>query len=446
MNELLVKEKVVEYFSKLLENKYEKNQEVPKFTDFFSPSYVKPSNNDKGFRLLDSVNGSSVRGYYHFDYSYFMDNFEYYEQIVLIHHIDMDGELSADNMLELQSALGYDQRIVTIPYNYKADDNILTKKEINYTLNTLIVIVDLSIPTVLLQSLSSLGDILIIDHHATSIDFVSNIKYDNIENNIQWIIDTRVSAAYLTEAFSLYIRDKLGIVLKSDDTNGLLLSIIVSAYDTFNKNQYALVYYTFGVYLNQYFNDMNMMNTYTDYWHNMKRLDEQSFMVIINNGKKLYDIQKEKNKLLYTSDYVYRYNYKDTALSFLVGYGNSLRFCDYNTSVMGLLKIEDDNKYVLSLYSEDDKIKEFNLGRFLSEYFGGGGHPGAAGAIINKSDIVIKFIEYCKSHEGEEVFTHICEENLIPTNEKHPRFDSVIAFITRAISIMIMTDILSHEE
>ena len=446
MNELLVKEKVVSYFSKLLENKYEKNQEVPKFTDFFSPSYVKPSNNDKGFRLLDSVNGSSVRGYYHFDYSYFMDNFEYYEQIVLIHHIDMDGELSADNMLELQSALEYDQKIVTIPYNYKADDNILTKKEINYTLNTLIVIVDLSIPTVLLQSLSSLGDILIIDHHATSIDFVSNIKYDNIENSIQWIIDTRVSAAYLTEAFSLCVRDKLGIVLETDDTNGLLLSIIVSSYDTFNKNQYALVYYTFGVYLNQYFNDMNMMNTYTDYWHNMKRLDEQSFMVIINNGKKLYDIQKEKNRLLYTSDYVYRYNYKDMTLSFLVGYGNSMRFCDYNTSVMGLLKIDDENKYVLSLYSEDDKIKEFNLGRFLSEYFGGGGHPGAAGATISKNDIVVKFIKYCKSHEGEEDFTHICEENLIPVNEKHPRFDSVIAFITRAVSIMIMTDILSNEE
>ena len=123
-----------------------------------------------------------------------------------------------------------------------------------------------------------------------------------------------------------------------------------------------------------------------------------------------------------------------------------MRFCDYNTSVMGLLKIDDENKYVLSLYSEDDKIKEFNLGRFLSEYFGGGGHPGAAGATISKNDIVVKFIKYCKSHEGEEDFTHICEENLIPVNEKHPRFDSVIAFITRAVSIMIMTDILSNEE
>lgn len=446
VRDLMYTERVLEYFSKLIENKYDKNQEVPKFTDLLSPSYVKPSNNTNGFRLLDSVNGSSVRGYYSFDHKAFISNYKDYEQIVVVHHIDMDGELSSSNLSHLFKFI-FNNTPIFIRYNYSKDEPIRNSimKKTKMGSKILIVISDLSIPSVILQDLSIFGDILILDHHATSIDFVSNIDQSKLDNKVEWIIDTRFSAAYLTEVFNNYIMDKLFNIDKCTEygySNTLLLSFIVSCYDTFNKSDEVEECFTCGLYLNQYFNDMGLMTSSTDYWSNLRNSTEDELMDIILTGCKFYELQQKKNNLMYLNDYKYYYKYKDTCITFLSGYGNSTRFYVYKSDVMGLIRVDEDETYTISLYSEDPNIRSFGLGKFLSEYFDGGGHPGAAGCSVTFSMVAGIFASYCRDHGDEEIFNKVCEANIIvPRKKEHVRFDTRLAFITRAISMMILNEL-----
>ena len=124
-------------------------------------------------------------------------------------------------------------------------------------------------------------------------------------------------------------------------------------------------------------------------------------MYIINIGHKLFDINEQKNKVLYDSECIYRKKIGDYEVVGMEGRGSSILFNPYTpqakNTIYCLMSSNNSYSVIFSMYSDSDEIKKKNLGNFMKKYFGGGGHPGAAGASVRKKDMC----EMIKNAESE---------------------------------------------
>ena len=356
---------------------------------------------------------------------------------LFVHHTDMDGDCSAsvaETAIDCYvHPLPLTTKFLRINYSRKEDVEE-TIADIQNTGNKVCLIeTDLSICP------ETIPDYFIwIDHHATSLSLFNSLKKkiedDKSESKVALIVNTSVSAALLCR---LVFRDCFDVSIYTLVIN--MLTDVVSVYDTKKDKQYPNVYNNASVYLNQYYYDMGHMRAEDGTWlylfydedhiANLAPLKEDYVpkfidcntedacenidctwfdnyewaLYIINIGHKLFDINEQKNKVLYDSECIYRKKIGDYEVVGMEGKGSSIRFNPYKpqakNTVYCLMNTNNPYSVIFSMFSDSDEIKKKNLGNFMKKYFGGGGHPGAAGANVRKKDMR----EMIKSTESETV-------------------------------------------
>ena len=136
------------------------------------------------------------------------------------------------------------------------------------------------------------------------------------------------------------------------------------------------------------------MNTLSD-----SKLENIFLTKILSVGNRLFEIDQEKNALMFDNDYKYVFTseFKNNNILFLriVGlfqFGSSNKIIGFDDDIdiptikMLIRYIEKDSSYSFSLYTDSDILGKLNLGQIMLKYGFGGGHPKACGGTITIKD------------------------------------------------------------
>jgi oligoribonuclease NrnB/cAMP/cGMP phosphodiesterase (DHH superfamily) len=93
-----------------------------------------------------------------------------------------------------------------------------------------------------------------------------------------------------------------------------------------------------------------------------------------------------------------------------------------------LVRINPDNSFVASIFSENLAVMTMDLGRICREHFNGGGHPGAAGF----------------SYDIESFFSHVNE--IVRVKEGYPEgskinYNDDVAKISDALAALVFYEL-----
>lgn len=322
-----------------------------------------------------------------------------------LHHNDMDGDASASVVRNAFPGVN----IFSAPFNYNDTDfkNWITKVREDKRANDkskkvdrkefILFAVDLSFKFSELKSILEVFDnVYWVDHHATSLVTLNNISGETeLYKKLTYFIDTRFCATYLANYFlkkCFYSRfNKFGITAS-----------LVNLYDLKLDKQFPEAY-KYAVYLNTYYWSFNNLNLNSNVWFRLMNtisdstLETTILTKILSVGKKLFEIDQEKNALMFDNDYEYVFNseFKNNDISNLriVGlfqFGSSNKIIGFDDEIptikMLIRYMEKDNAYSFSLYTDSNALGKLNLGQIMLKYGFGGGHPKACGGTITVKD------------------------------------------------------------
>lgn len=318
--------------------------------------------------------------------------------IDIVHHNDLDGVASASminiGIREMIPELHSNKQINYISYNYKKPIwevlNELQPEDNGYINRSfkVLFVVDVSLKSDEIEYLCDnqyYDRVVWIDHHVSSFDYLFGFvkyhdKYSKFNSKFKVLLDNRYSAAYI--AFHLLISRS---IYKDD------LVKYIDSYDM-KKDIENPDLYKLGVYINAlYGSDQYGLRPSSSLWYEMI-YNEDKLKEMLDIGKEYRELDIKKIKLFqkYTKlievDLVNGYKF----MAYETGSGNSFKFDGIKYDIACIIKDIGNNKYQFSLYSDDELIKNINLGKVMKEKFNGGGHPGAAGGtytIISKSSI-----------------------------------------------------------
>lgn len=323
-----------------------------------------------------------------------------------LHHNDMDGDASAS--IVRNEFPGVD--ICSAPFNYNDTDfkNWITKVREDKRNSDkskkagkkefILFAVDLSFKFSELKSILEVFDhVYWIDHHATSLVTLNNISGETeLYKKLTYFIDTRFCATYLANYF-------LKKCFNSKMNTNSISAALINLYDLKMDKQFPEAY-KYAVYLNTYYWSFNNLNLNSTVWFKLLTqvfLDDLLEITILTKilsvGKKLFEIDQEKNALMFDNDYEYVFNseFKNNDISNLriVGlfqFGSSNKIIGFNDEIptikMLIRYMEKDNAYSFSLYTDSNALGKLNLGQIMMKYGLGGGHPKACGGTITVKD------------------------------------------------------------
>ena len=148
---------------------------------------------------------------------------------------------------------------------------------------------------------------------------------------------------------------------------------------------------------------------------------------MLNCGKRLWDLNKEKLNLLYDYDYKYIYkitypNGKTLTIISIYGTGNNARFKPRGSYAEGEYEITLLIKYTnvpailqASGYSDDILVKEMGINNVFGMFGLGQGHPGAAGMRISRDDML---------KLGTDSIIRVSNPEDLPYLEIHTEYDN----------------------
>ena len=349
-------------------------------------------------------------------YSFGMRNFEMFNHFKhndkmfifhCLHHNDMDGDASASIVRNIFPQVD----MYSAPFNYNDTDfkNWINKvredkrandKKIKVDRKEFILFaVDLSFKFSELKSILEIFDhVYWIDHHATSLVTINNISGETeLYKKLTYFIDTRFCATYLANYFLRKCLD--GTFDKNDITASL-----INLYDLKLDKQFPEAY-KYAVYLNTYYWSFNNLNLNSNVWFRLMntlsdgKLENIFLNKILSVGKRLFEIDQEKNALMFDNDYKYVFTseFKNNNIIFLriVGlfqFGSSNKIIGFDDDIdiptikMLIRYMEKDSSYSFSLYTDSDILGKLNLGQIMLKYGFGGGHPKACGGTITVKD------------------------------------------------------------
>lgn len=400
------KENNKKYFSKLFDymnHSYKSNSkfEIPDGSQICidSGSVINHTNrNGKTLELINEKNETIAK------YSFKDNPFDSIDDnciVYVLQHTDLDGDSSAAMIINnLKSRY---EKINVVPYRFNYNNGLKNMvndmeyvKEMNEMSGTKIykyicIVVDISMRDYMVD-LMKFDKVIWIDHHSTSFDAISLYENNKLNwksggrNNFAYFIDSRFSTAYLV--YSL-----LNQFYPDFNINPFLAGII-SAYDTKQDAKFPNAY-NIGLSLNQYYTDSATMYSDDDIWKyilpytSILNNPQEALDDIISVGSQLKQLNDIKIKLMFDNFFLYNYSYDGLEFKAINGVGNSTRFNGEKYTIGCIIRRNfKSESFTVSLYSDDEFIKnKIGLGEFCSKYFGGGGHPGAAGFVINICDI-----------------------------------------------------------
>lgn len=403
--------------------------------------------NGRTIELLDTETGN-ILGKYSFskdplDFHKFDSNKVHY---FLIQHTDLDGDSSAAMVLQSINADSDVSDVEVYRFSYSNGlQNILNslrdlKLENTFSGDTdsvyICIVVDISMRDEYINELYKEFNYLIwFDHHSTSFETINKFENNKIkQNKLLYALDSRFSAAYLVYSIINQFDERINI--------NPYLAGLISTYDIKQDKKYPLAYGE-ALALNQYYIDNGTMSSLNDIWKyilpytSVLKKPQEALDSIISVGHQLKNLNDIKLKLMLDSFYLYSYHYEDGDVNVIFkginGIGNSTRFCGEEYTVSCIIKRNLKQDYfTISLYSDDEFVQNnIGLGKFCSKYLNGGGHPGAAGSVVNKHliDYLNKIINLDEIDVGEETYILTMYKGF-----KSPKFDGEI-----------LDDVLFHE-
>lgn len=285
------------------------------------------------------------------------------DNIVVFHHNDADGKLSAQLVYETLK-LKHTKRFISCNYdNAKPKESMARKSDI-------VFIVDYCIPMEELAPIVAKAKMVVfIDHHKTALTMVMN-NYTYFEEQVK-----------NGKIFVDIDMNKCGAKIVSDyfyNYEGLKWNLetvkLVDLYDRRKGNDLR------ADYLNQFIYNSSMSYIGSEVWNRLL-YDEDYLKAAIEVGRQFYDFNVVKNKLIY-DNFSKEVEFHGLKMSVIEGYGNLLLFgdksgeydacCVYHRTPTG--------KWKYSLYTDkpDPKLHE------IAELYGGGGHPAACGFTVDE--------------------------------------------------------------
>ena len=366
-----------------------------------SGSFIQATNkNGRTLELIGKDNGMLAK------YSFKDNPFENDDSkcvVYLVQHTDLDGDSSA--AMIINAIRKYNKNIEEIiPYRFNYNNGLKnmindmeTHKEMyqmsGYFYKYICIVVDVSMREYMLD-LMKFDKIIWLDHHSTSFDMIS--KYEKNKeywkkggrNNFSYFVDSRFSTAYLIYSIMNQLYPDFNI--------NPFLAGIISVYDTKQDEKYPNAY-NIGLDLNQYYTDSATMSSVDDIWKyilpytSILNNPQEALDDVLSVGKQLKQLNDIKLKLMHDNFFIYKYNYDGLDFKAIHGIGNSTRFNGEDYTVGCIIRRNfKNNSYTVSLYSDDEFIKnKIGLGKFCSKHFNGGGHPGAAGFVVNIEEIIV---------------------------------------------------------
>lgn len=312
--------------------------------------------------------------------------------VTIVHHNDMDGIFSALMIRELLKTFNSPKiDIHYVEYNYQAGYNLVDK----IPLGSEVFIVDLSLTESQIKNiLHKVSNILIIDHHMTSIGILKDL-IDNDEDimkrgDLAFYVDVKGCGAMNIYNLFKDVHYKNKNKKISDVVNPKTIDL-VDQYDRWDRK------------INDYHN-CDYLNTYC--WESSslfvnsnimdKLLYNRDFLQeVLQVGEELYELQQQKYKVKFAAFHRKGFFHIDGHIyrvCYMFGFGNSIAFGDDLNKYDFCMLINRPDMYgniKVSMYSAENRV-EVNE---LCEQLGGGGHPHAAGFSMSSVDELFKYIQ-----------------------------------------------------
>jgi oligoribonuclease NrnB/cAMP/cGMP phosphodiesterase (DHH superfamily) len=287
----------------------------------------------------------------------------YDDEIVVFHHDDSDGKLSAHLIYE-NFNLKNTKRFVCCNYSTNKPTSQCVKQ------GDVVFIVDYCIPIDQFNDIVHKAKLVVfLDHHKTAIKMIeANSEYfENLvlSNKIILDIDMSRCGAKIT---SDWLSNRYGFNWNVEAVE------LVDKYDRWTGEDIR------ADYLNQFIYNSAMSYIGSDMWSGLLH-DPEYLKTAIEIGKKFYDLSVLKNEIIYES-FAKESEFHGLKISVIEGFGNSQLFGDHMEKYDACCVYHRTNNgsWQYSLYSN----KPGSAMNEIAELYGGGGHPGASGFCISK--------------------------------------------------------------
>lgn len=300
----------------------------------------------------------------------------------IFYHGDMDGIVSAHIFLEnyLKSFASYVPVIEMREFRYDQEDEVLNIK-LNQSKEELVTFVDCCPSKEILNKLlTKTKNITILDHHISKKPIVDELYQEGLIDGMSYV---GASASLITYCWWKYKKDLEKTILFLDmfgksriaqDKTDIPLSLkLVNSWDIWNG------FYSEAEAYKTFFECQNFLPNSKE----VKNILENNMEVqrAIVNGNIMLQFYHQWGDQ-YCKRFGYETRYKGNNFFVLnVGNANSKIFGDrINNYDAVIIYCNDGEQYRCSIYSTKT---EFNCANF-AEQFGGGGHKGAAGFVLDK--------------------------------------------------------------
>lgn len=294
--------------------------------------------------------------------------------IVLFHHIDMDGYFAAyivkTAIEKLIKEKGTDVVIKCVPYNYEKEID-LTSYLTPYRDD--VIVVDLSLKGSQIKNIMELSNrFFIMDHHVSTLRIVNELMETGYNRSLlnKGKIDIDMNNCGTAIAYYNLIPLLKGYKKPINEK-------IIKLVDLYDRWVYTDL---FPMYLNSYVNKSHQLTLYSNFIESVITSSEKEMEEILSIGKEFYELELKESELRvkafgkeYTDD-------EGHIVLELCGPGNSTIFGKRGTEVdIMKRKYFKDNSCTVSMYTCKENIDVSKI----AESHGGGGHKKAAGYVLN---------------------------------------------------------------
>lgn len=294
------------------------------------------------------------------------------KNMIIFHHNDSDGILGGQLFYE---AFGFDQndlnKFFCCNYADKTPNESMIKE------GDTVIFVDYNAPLEqLLPIINKAKLVIILDHHKTGMDMIDE-EFEYFKKMVdlgKLVIDidmARCGSKIANDWIIQYLLDIRGKLLWNQK-----LIYLIDNYDRWTKKDIE------ADYLNKFIFTASMLYIGSDKWHGFL-YDEDYLMCAISIGKKFYDIDIEKNEIIYWT-FSKEVEFHGLKIRVIEGYGNSMLFGEHinDYDAVCVYHITKDNRWQYSMYigkpTDDINISE------IARSYGGGGHKNSCGWTIDE--------------------------------------------------------------
>ena len=282
---------------------------------------------------------------------------------VVYHRVDLDGLMSA--AIVNKSFIENNIQAHFIGYNHgdPVPPHIHEYKKI--------VMVDIAFDKQTMIDIGKNTPILVLDHHITTKDMLLEIT-NKYQTKINYVMD--ISHAACEIVYSHYYNDSIPIIVK-----------YLSLYDTFqhigHPEEKDIMFFQLGMRVN--YKDYQSLTYLLQDIETSSQAEYDILNCIKEEGEIVYKSEKIKAELMYKT--AFPIQFKEFNVTFLcanaVGINPKLYNLPYHEKHDGFAVFAyRNNKWTFTLYSDITDVSK------IAKAYGGGGHKGAAGFVVNSID------------------------------------------------------------